>query len=152
MIEKEKKMANKVKKYKQTEIPKVTIIENRDLGKYMSKFYAENLQGKSVVNKDLGMTITFTSVGKNEISYGRALYAKKAAIITCLEKLMEVAEYNNFGERKETDKKNIIGYLNFKAKVLINDKLENVRITVQFKKDGKMYFKPYYNHEINIKK
>ncbi len=84
------------------------------------EYYTANLQGKSVVNKDLGMTIHFTSIGRCELAYGRALHAKKVAVIKCLEKLPEVAEYNNFGERKESGKQNIIGFLNFKAKVEID--------------------------------
>jgi len=58
---------------------------------------------------------------------------------------MEVAEYNNFGERKSTDKPSVHGYFNFKAKVIINGKLEHVRISVLFKNN-----KAYYNHEVNI--
>jgi hypothetical protein len=141
-------MANKIKKYKQTEIPKITITDKKDLVKVVKEYYSANLQGKTVVNKDLEMTIHFTSIGKGELAYGKALHAKKVAVIKCLEKLMEVAEYNNFGERKETDKKNVVGFLNFKAKVEIDGVIENVRISVLLKKDGRAY----YNHEVNIKK
>lgn len=133
-------------KYKQTIIPSVTISANKNLANYIKSYYSQNLQGRSVVNKSIGITINFTSVGKNELSYGRALYAKKAAIVQCLYQLMEVAEYSNFGNRKPTDKKNVIGYLNFKGKARINGKIEYVRIAVLFKTDGKAY----YNHEINI--
>ena len=66
----------------------------------------------------------------------------------CLERLIEVAEYNNLGRRKDTDKETVLGYLNFKAKVKIDTKVENVRISVLLKKNGKAY----YNHEVNIKK
>ena len=137
-----------MKKYKQTEIPNVTITDRKDLAKVIKDFYNKNLQGKSVINRDLGIIIHFTSAGKSELAYGRALHAKKAAVIKCLAKLIEEAEYNNFGERKETDKNNVVGYLNFKAKVKIDKIVENVRITVLLKKDGRAY----YNHEINIKK
>ena len=138
------------KKYKQTIIPSVTTIDvdYRNRAKAIRDFYAENLYGKSVINKDLGVTIHFNSIGKNELSYGRALYAKKVAVLKCLLELMEVAEYNNFGRKKDVDKETVLGYLNFKAKVIIDGKQENVRINVLLKKNGKAY----YNHEINIKK
>ena len=135
-------------KYKQKEVPSVTIIEPQNRVKYVRDFYTENLQGKSVINKDIQLTINFTSIGKGELSYGRALYAKKIAVLQCIDKLLEVAEYNNFGQRKSTDKQNVLGYFNFKAKVKINGKLEFVRISVVLKKDGKAY----YHHEVNIKK
>ena len=137
-----------MKKYKQTEIPNVTITDRKDLAKVIKDFYSKNLQGKSVINRDLGITIHFNSIGKDELAHGRALYAKKAAVIKCLERLIEVAEYNNFGRRKDTDKETVLGYLNFKAKVKIDNKVENVRISVLLKKNGKAY----YNHEVNIKK
>ena len=136
------------KKYKQTEIPTITITDKKDLVKAVKDYYTENIQGKIVVNKALGIPIHFASDGKWELAYGRRLYAKKVAILKCLPELVEIAEYNNFGQRKETDKKSVIGYLNFKAKVKMNDKIEHVRISIVFKTNGKYY----YNHEVNTKK
>jgi len=134
------------KKYKQIEIPSVNIIEPVNRVKFIKEFYAENLQGKVVVNKDILLTIHFTSIGKYELAYAKAPYAKKIAVLQCLDRLLEVAEYNNFGQRKETDKQNILGYFNFKAKVKIDGNLEHIRISVVLKKDGKAY----YNHEVNV--
>ncbi len=68
--------------------------------------------------------------------------------------------FNNIsdGKRQQTttvdykrlinDGPNIIGYLNFKCKCMIDGKKENVRLAVQFQKGGKYY----YNIEINKKK
>ena len=133
------------KKYKQTKIPSVSIIEPKDRIKFIKNFYTENLQGKIVVNKDILLTIRFTSIGKFELAYARAPYANKIAVLQCIDKLLEVAEYCNFGQRKDTDKQNVLGYFNFKAKVKINEKIRHVRISVVLKKDGKVY----YNHEVN---
>ena len=134
-----------MKKYKQTFIPSVNIEVYENLSDYIRNYYTKHLQGKTVVNQHLQMAIFFGAIGKSELSYGRAIYAKKAAVIQCLETLVEIAEYNNFGERKPTDKPSVHGYFNFKAKVFINGKLEHVRISVLFKNN-----KAYYNHEINI--
>jgi hypothetical protein len=134
------------KKYKQTEIPSVEIIEPENRVKFIKEYYSANLQGKKVVNKDILLTIHFTSIGKYELAYARAPYASKIAVLLCLEKLLEIAEYNNFGQRKDTDKQNVLGYFNFKAKVQINGRIEHARISVVLKKDGKAY----YNHEINV--
>jgi len=134
------------KKYKQIEIPSVNIIEPENRVKFIKEFYEKNLQGKVVLNKDILLTIHFTSIGKYELAYAKAPYIKKIAVLQCLDKLLEVAEYNNFGQRKETDKQNVLGYFNFKAKVKIDRKLEHVRICVVLKKDGKAY----YNHEVNV--
>ena len=135
----------KKNKYKQTIIPSVNIEAYENLSSYIRNYYSEHLQGKTIINQHLQIPVFFGTIGKNELSYGGAIYAKKAAIIQCLETLVEVAEYNNFGERKLTDKPSVHGYFNFKAKVFINGKLEHVRISVLFKNN-----KAYYNHEINI--
>ena len=133
-------------KYKQTEIPSVEIKARRDLRRYVMEEYSKNVQGKTVKNKDRGLTVFFGADGKNELAHGRAIYAKKAALVQCIVKLMEVAEYNNFGQRKDKDQENVFGYANFKAKVYINGVLEHVRITVVVKANGKAY----YCHEVNI--
>ena len=135
-----------MEKYKQTEIPKVKtgiITNNR---KSVAKYYTDNLQGKTVVNDHLGINIKFTALGKGELVYGRALHLKKTAVLSALPTLLKVAKYNNFGIRKEKDPKDLLGYLNFKAFVFINDKKECVRISVRLLKTGDIY----YNHEVNI--
>ena len=42
-----------MKKYKQTEVPEVSIIEPANRIKFIKDFYSQNLQGKMVVNKDI---------------------------------------------------------------------------------------------------
>lgn len=133
-------------KYKQTIIPSVKSSYSENNSAFIKKFYAENLQGKKVKNKHLGIDIYFTNKGKSELAHGRATYKKKVAVMKGLLKILEVAEYNNFGQRKSTDKQNVLGYYNFKAKVNIDDKIENVRISILITTD----LKAYYNHEVNI--
>ncbi|MDR0207049.1 MAG: hypothetical protein LBI45_07330 [Bacteroidales bacterium] len=135
-----------IEKYKQIIIPKVktgSIANNR---KSVAKYYTNNLQGKTIVNDHLGISIKFTALGKAELAYGRALHIKKTAVLEVLPSLLKVAKYNNFGIRKENDPKELLGYLNFKAFVYINDKKECVRISVRLLKTGDTY----YNHEVNI--
>ena len=137
----------KTKKYKQTIIPSVNEPLVEHLGKYVKSYYEKNIQGRSVINKHLGITISFTSIGKGKIAYGnKTLYAKKVAVVQCLPELLRVAKYNNFGVRKPDDKTNVVGFLNFKGKVKINETIENVRLSVMFRTDGKFF----YNHEVNI--
>jgi hypothetical protein len=116
--------------------------------KHLQKFYAEHLQGKSVVNQHLGIRIRFNATGKSELAHGRAIHKNKSAVVKCLFKLLEVAEYNNFGNRKTTDSPSVLGFYNFKAKVKIDGEIHSVRISVVITKD----LKAYYNHEISIKK
>ena len=132
--------------YKQQRIPKVKtgmIANNR---KSVAKYYADNLQGKTVVNNHLRINIKFTALGKAELAYGKALHLKKTAVLSALPTLLKVAKYNNFGIRKESDPKEMLGYLNFKAFVFIDNKKECVRISVRLLKTGDIY----YNHEVNI--
>ena len=98
-----------------------------------------------IVNKDLGITIEFSNTNARKASFGGAMYLKKMVAINDLPLLLRVAEYSNFGERKETDNPEVIGFLNFKAKMVIEGKNEYVRIDVQFCRGGKFF----YNAEIN---
>ncbi len=138
--------------YQQTIIPTITTpahwktCTRTILRKEMKAYYEENLQGKSVVNKCLGHRITLSSQGKNKIIQGSALYNKKAAVLLILVDLLRYAVYSNFGQRKETDPVNLIGYFNFKAKCKIDGKVEHVRIAVLVYRDGRIYF----NHEVNL--
>ena len=135
-------------KYKQKYIPSVSIVEYDNLSRYVRQEYSAHVQGKTVINHDCGLTIYFGSDGKAELAHGRAIYAKKAALVQCLPQLMEVAEYNNWGQRKQKDPKSVFGYANFKAKAKVNGEIVNVRISVIVKSNGKAY----YHHELSIKK
>ena len=74
------------------------------------------------------------------------MYLEKAETVKMILDLVRVAKYNNWGSPKITDKKYVVGYLNFKAKGKIDGKVFNFRIAIQLRKDGNLY----YNHEINI--
>lgn len=75
------------------------------------------------------------------------MYYKKAAILTILPDIIKYAQFNNWGNKKQTDGPNIIGYLNFKCKCIIDGEKNCVRIAVQMQKGGKYY----YNVEVNKK-
>ena len=128
------------KRYKQTEIPSVRTKEvpKKNRAKFVTEYYSAHLQGQTVVNKHLGIKIIFNSIGKSELAYGRALHAKKIAILFCLADLVREAEYSNFGNRKTSDSETVLGYLNFKVK--IDDKIENARISILLKTNLKAYY------------
>lgn len=98
-----------------------------------------------MVNRDTGLTIRITMASGRKTAYGEAMYSKKAEVVRILPDLIEHAIYNNFGQRKQGDNKDILGYLNFKAKCILDGKVEHLRIAVQFQKGGKFY----YNVEVN---
>lgn len=133
-------------KYKQRVIPKTSTsdikhLSKKELQKFTQQHYAQNLQGKArVVNKDIGITIEFVGTGKRKTSYGAAMYHKKAAVVKVLDKVVKYAEYSNWGNRKTTDKPNIIGYLNFKVKVYVDNALCHFAINVQVRNDGKFHY------------
>lgn len=136
---------------KKKDIPSITSIwgnlktsERRDA---VIKYFQEHYRKKTVLNKDTGLTIMISIKSGRKTAYGEAMYPKKAELIRILPELIEIAEYNNFGNRKPEDSKDILGYLNFKSKCYLDGKPEHVRIAVQFQKGGKFY----YNIEVNKK-
>ena len=106
---------------------------------------AKSYTGRSCVNEDTGIIIHFSNTNAKKVSMGSAVYFKKAAAMLHLLELLTVAEYNNFGERKATDNPEVIGFLNFKAKCIIDGQVEHVRIAIQFCRGDKFF----YNMEIN---
>ncbi len=138
-------------KYKQSTIPtaKLQDLSQKELKIWLKKTYKAKLQGKSIVNKDIGIEIKFTSDGLGKISTNRRIGVLNASVVSVLDKALRNAEYNNFGDRKKTDKENVLGYLNFKVKIKVDDKVQMFRIAVKLKTD----MKAYYNHNIyGIKK
>ncbi|MDR2557028.1 MAG: hypothetical protein LBC49_04865 [Bacteroidales bacterium] len=76
---------------------------------------------------------------------------KKAAVISVLGTLLKYGKYNNWGQPKSGDPKELLGYCNFKGYVIIDGKREIVRMAVPVFRSCEFYF-PYYNMEVGQKK
>lgn len=107
--------------------------------------HLRKMKNSIIVNKDTMIPIKITVSSAKKTAFGEAMYPKKAEVIRILPALIETAKYNNFGKRKPNDSPEILGYLNFKNKCLLDGKVEHVRIAVRFQKGGKFY----YNIEVN---
>ena len=141
-----------MKKYKQTVIPQAFTAEWKNMPvkefhEKVSTYYRTRYQGKCrVINQHLGIVVEFDREGVNKTSYGGHLYTKKACLVEVLDKMIRYAEYNNWGNRKPTDKPTVIGYLNFKVKVKIDGKMEYVHLVIRVTNNGKFH----YSMEVNI--
>lgn len=136
-------------KYKQkivpatfSEWPHLPLLELRNTA---FEYYRENIAGKVVTNLATGFPIHFTVRGGRKLLKGGNIYASKAELVRVLPQIMRVAAFNNWGDRKPTDKKHIAGYLNFKCTVLLDNTRLHLRIAVRLCTNGKLY----YNHEVN---
>jgi hypothetical protein len=138
-------------KYKQAIIPEITSIwhdkSKDELRHLVLEYIKAHFKGLVVKNAHLNLPITITVTSGRKTALGSAMYSKKAELIRLLPAIIRVAQYNNFGTRKETDNPAVIGYLNFKAACKLDGKVEHVRLAVQFQKGGKYY----YNIEVNKK-
>lgn len=138
---------------KQKEIPYVKTPEfikqmtGVQLRKYILRYLKDNFCGKTIYNEDRHIPIIVPISSANKTAYGEAIYSKKIVSLLILDKLLKNAVYNNFGNKKPSDAKNIIGYYNFKCFCIIDNKKECLRIAVRVQTDGKFY----YNLEVNKK-
>ena len=124
-----------------------------ELRKFVEKYYTERLFGKSVVNQDKGIRVFFGGLGRSKMAQGGAVYFKKMVTVKILKEIVKYAEYSNFGERKNSDPKEAVGYFNFKAKVFIDGQLEHVRVAIRIDTKGRFIYEfPYKNIEVNKKK
>ena len=125
-----------MKKYKQTVIPSIS---NTFIGKSpneihqeVKKNYQNNIQGRTITNKDLGIEIYFNKTGRDETVH----FARKDSLIASasniLDVLLENAEFNNFGKPRASHQERFgaIGFLNFKSKCKIDGKLCFFRLSV----------------------
>jgi hypothetical protein len=134
-----------MKKYKQTVIPETSTKEwlpltRMELRAKLFNEYRTRYYGKKVINQSLGITVGFELEGARKTSHGSAAYSKKACLITVLDKLIRYAEFTNWGEPKATDPSYVIGFLNFKAKVKIDGKLELVHLVIRVRNTGKFHY------------
>lgn len=144
----------KYNRYKQTIIPSADLPEEwkgvklQKLKTIIFNHIRNRYSGMTIQNIDTGLPIIISVTSARKTAYGEAIYFKKAAAILILPEIIKYAQYNNWGSPKATDGPNIIGYLNFKCKCIIDGAKENIRLAVQFQKGGKYY----YNIEVNMKK
>jgi len=119
-----------------------------ELRKYVLDHYNTCVRGKTVKNQSSGWEIRFSGAGLRKITKGSALYPNKAITVLVIDKLLEAAEFNNFGQPKPSDPKELAGYLNFKVKCRIDGVVYPRIAVLLYRKDGKIF----WNHEVSIKK
>lgn len=113
-----------------------------ELRAFTHHYYNRNLKGKdNVFIKNRLQQVDFIGDGSRKIL--KPMYSAKAAVIEHLEELINNSTYNNFGERKKNEPPNVIGYLNFKSKVLIDGEKRHVRISLRLDRDRTTKFKGY---------
>ena len=113
-----------------------------ELREYTLEYYLENYGGKSISKnffKEDNIQIEFFNTAGKKLQ--KPIYKEKVAVLEHLESLIKNSTYNNWGNRKESSPPNIIGYLNFKAKVTIDGEKRHVRISIAIDRDRKFRFK-----------
>lgn len=139
-------------KYKQkyTPIAKDSLFKDKKLGElkeFIKDYFNKNLRGKSVKNLHKGVTVKISRTGLNHLLYARNIGYVKIKAVVVLDKMLKHAEYTNFKEKDENDSKDILGYLNFKCKVKIENKIQLFRLVVRLTTAGNFY----YDHAVKIK-
>lgn len=112
-----------------------------ELRKYTLNYYKEYLKGNQATIGNYVKKFSFTGKGARKIM--QPIYKEKVAVLERLEDVIKNSTYNNWGDRKKTDDKSVIGYLNFKSKVVIDgiDRHVVISLVVDTSRDKK--FKSY---------
>lgn len=114
-----------------------------ELRKFTLHYYNQNLKGNKVAIKNALKEVSLVSNAGKKIAVGGAMYKEKAAVISHLEELIKNSTYNNWGDRKENKDESLLGYLNFKSKLIIDGTKRHVRISIALKKDRKTELKNF---------
>lgn len=116
-------------------------MSRRELRVYTLEYYNKYLKGHKALIKKALKEVVLTSAAGRKIARGEAMYAAKVAAVEHLKELIENSTYNNWGDRKTTDGKDVIGYMNFKSKLTIDGEKRHVRISLAVYKDRKTELK-----------
>ncbi|ESU28405.1 hypothetical protein FLJC2902T_17650 [Flavobacterium limnosediminis JC2902] len=110
-----------------------------ELRRFTLDYYNSHLKGKKVSIKNALKEVVFvTDTGRKML---KPMYSEKAAVVEHLEELIKKSTYNNWGNRKEKDSPDVLGYLNFKSKLSIDEKKRHVRISIIIDRDRKTKLK-----------
>ncbi|GET46897.1 LPD3 domain-containing protein [Capnocytophaga felis] len=112
-----------------------------ELRKFTLEYYNTHLKGKTTVIKKYLKEVVFTTKAGKKIANGEAMYSAKAVAVKHLEQLIKNSSYNNWGDRKITDSKDVIGYMNFKSKLIIDGEKRHLRIALAVYKNRKTELK-----------
>ncbi len=99
--------------------------------RYWCKEYYEKFIGTTVKNDCTGITIGFKRRGRKKTAFGSSISKRKAAVVKILDQVLKCAVSTNWGDRKNDDPEDVIGYLNFKCKILIDGKIFHFLLNVQ---------------------
>ncbi len=114
-----------------------------ELRQFTLDYYNKFLRGKKVLVEKSLHCIEFVGPAGRKIAKGGAMYKEKAAIIERFEEIVKNSTYNNWGAPKKGDPKDVLGYLNFKSKLIIDGQKRHVRIAVVVYKSRKTLLKNY---------
>ncbi|PSG90868.1 zincin-like metallopeptidase domain-containing protein [Aurantibacter aestuarii] len=130
--------ANKQLNFSTEDFKKMTVSELRE---FLKTYYETHLKGKKIPASNFLKNIEFVSKAKGKLL--KPIYSEKVVVVKKIEELIKSSTYNNFGNPKPTDKKDVLGYLNFKSKVVIDNKQRHVRISIVLYKNRETHFKTY---------
>ena len=114
-----------------------------ELRAFTLEYYLSHLKGKKVAIKNHLKEVVFTTKAGRKIAKGEAMYSEKAAVIEHLEELIKNSTYNNWGDRKDSDGKDVLGYLNFKSKITIDGEKRHLRIAISVDNERNLKLKSY---------
>ena len=114
-----------------------------ELRAFTLDYYLSHLKGKKVAIKNHLKEVIFTTKAGRKIAKGEAMYSEKAAVIEHLEELIKNSTYNNWGDRKDSDGKDVLGYLNFKSKITIDGEKRHLRIAISVDNERNLKLKSY---------
>ena len=128
-------------KYPETDTDRFKKMKVSELRTFTMKYYNLYLKGDSATIEKYVKEVVFINTAGRKIAYGEAMYSAKAAVIAHLKTLIKNSTYNNWGDRKASDGKDVLGYLNFKSKITIDGKKRHVRISLVVYKDRRTELK-----------
>ena len=118
-----------------------------ELKKQAKAHYLQHFAGRTVVNQDKGIRVTFSKPGLRHSLHARNAGYLKVKALFILDELMEVASFSNFKGPDADDSNLVFGYFNFEAKCQIEGNQQRIRLVVRLTRDGKFF----YDHALRVR-
>jgi len=115
----------------------------KELRQFLFDYYNTFLKGKTIAIENSLSKVELLSRSGRKITKESATYKAKTAVIEQFEDIIKKSTYNNWGKAKTTDSKDLLGYMNFKSKVVIDGEKRHVRISIEVFKDRRTLLKSY---------
>lgn len=113
----------------------------KQVKEYVKTVFDTRLHGKTVRNKETGISITINKNGRKHVYFHQkgGLWLEVKGLLV-IDEMLRQAKFLNFRKRDSGDLNHVIGYLHFKGNAIVEGKKRRYKIVVMITNMGKYFY------------